>query len=123
MVLYIPCCAIHIFFILQRKRLHFTVVKTTLIRAEILAVAGNIVKSNRWELKQKSNTLLIAKTKPPFISGSWGEQITIIYSDNKILINSICDPDKISSVISYGNNKRNVEKILEEMMRLERLPL
>jgi len=51
--------------------------------------------------------------------GSWGEQVTLIFSGKKILINSICDPDKKSSIVSYGNNKRNVENILEEIKKSE----
>ena len=121
---YLVSAALSIFFyFLQRKRLQLTLVETTLNHAEILAVAGSIVKAQHWKLQRKNNTFFMFKTSPPLISGSWGEQITIIFSDNKMLINSICDPDKISSVVSYGNNKRNVGKILEEMRRLERFHL
>ncbi len=59
--------------------------------------------------------IIIAKTHPSIFSGSWGEQITILFDDDRILINSICDPDKKSSVVSMGRNKKNVSKLLEEI--------
>ena len=37
-----------------------------------------------------------------------GERITIIRDNNKILINSICDPDNRPSVSSWGQNRKNV---------------
>jgi len=48
-------------------------------------------------------------------SSSWGEMITIKHSPDGVMINSICDPDKQSSVISYGMNKGNISIFLEEL--------
>jgi len=41
--------------------------------------------------------------------------ITIKHSPDGVMINSICDPDKQSSVISYGMNKGNISIFLEEL--------
>lgn len=120
--LYIVPLALSLFFyILQRGRLRFTVVETTLNRAEILSLVESISNNQKWDINRKSKALLIAKTNPPLLKGSWGEQVTLVFSGKKILTNSICDPDKISSVASYGNNKRNIQKIIAGIKRAERV--
>jgi hypothetical protein len=107
------------FYILQRRRLQFTIIETTLNRGKILALAENISMDQNWDIIRKSKTLFIAKTNPPLLIGSWGEQVTLVFNGKKILMNSICDPDKKSSVVSFGNNKRNAEKIIAGIKRAE----
>ncbi len=54
-------------------------------------------------------------------SDSWGELITIIKDGDRILINSICDPNAIFiSVVSYGWNKRNVKTFIKNLETLQK---
>jgi len=39
--------------------------------------------------------------------------VTIIRDPDRLLINSICDPDNISSVASYGWNRKNSRTFLK----------
>ena len=48
-------------------------------------------------------------------TGSWGEMITIVKDKERLLINSICDPDRLSSVVSYGWNRRNLRTFLTNL--------
>lgn len=48
-------------------------------------------------------------------TGSWGEMITIVKDKDRLLINSICDPDRMSSVVSYGWNRRNLRTFLTNL--------
>jgi len=53
----------------------------------------------------------VAKTTGDLFAPFWGERITIVFDNAQIHINSICDPSKMSSIISFGRNKKNVDAI------------
>jgi hypothetical protein len=53
-----------------------------------------------WTIEKMTNDIVVAKSG--FSWRSWGEQITIIWCKDKILFNSICEPDSIPSVTSLG---------------------
>ena len=61
----------------------------------------------------------MAKTHPSFSSGSWGEQITILFDNRTILVNSICDLDKKNSVVSMGRNKQNENTLINEIKKAD----
>jgi hypothetical protein len=63
----------------------------------------------------KTKGCIIARTSPGIFSGSWGERITIILDKNRVLINSICDPEKRSSVVSMGRNRKNCRTLINEI--------
>jgi hypothetical protein len=106
-----------IFFIykLQRKRLKFKSVETGLKRKEINDIIREVASELKWTLHSVNENYIVAKTHPGFFSGSWGEQITIIFDRDRVLVNSICDPDKRSSVTSMGRNRRNENKLMNEI--------
>lgn len=104
-----------LFYRLQKKRLAFKSIETNLKRDELDNIIINVANKLEWQLYINNNNVIIAKTFPSLLSGSWGEQITIIFDKNRLLINSICDPDKKSSVVSMGRNKKNINTLVEEI--------
>lgn len=106
----IPFAAL--FYYIQKKRLEFKVIRTDLPRFKIDKIIKSAAKALEWKIIKKNNKVIIAKTNPPFISGSWGEHITILFQGNYILINSICDPEKHTSLASMGRNKQNVQILI-----------
>jgi hypothetical protein len=46
--------------------------------------------------------------------------ITIIKDKDRLLLNSICDPNKGSSVASFGWNKRNIDTFLKNLVDVKR---
>lgn len=104
-------------FLIQKKRLKLEPISTNLSRSEIDKVIENVAKKLEWHLIIKGNNVIIAKTYPSFFSGSWGEQITILFDNKRILVNSICDPDRKSSMVSMGRNKRNRNTLVEEILK------
>ncbi len=116
----IPTLLALVFYKIQADRLKFKEVHTALSKQELKAIiekTGNILN---WHPKQITDDFIIATTNPSFSSGSWGEQITILFDNNRVLINSICDPDKKSSVLSMGRNKKNVTKLIEDIQNASR---
>jgi hypothetical protein len=98
---------------LQCNRLKFKVVQTNLSRQELDDIIEKVGKELKWYPNEINENYFIAKTHQSFFS--WGEQITIIFGTNEIFINSICDLDKRSSVVSMGRNKKNVRRLIEEI--------
>jgi hypothetical protein len=104
-------------YLIQKKRLKLKSINTNLTRSEIDKIIENVAKKLEWHFYTKNDNVIIAKTHPSFFSGSWGEQITILFDNKRILVNSICDPDKKSSMVSMGRNKRNRNTLVEEILK------
>lgn len=108
----IPIVLAIVFYKLQSDRLKFKEVSTNLSRQQLTDIIEKVGNKLKWYPEEINENLIIAKTHPSFFSGSWGEQITIIFDTNRVLVNSICDPDKKSSVVSMGRNKKNVNTLI-----------
>ena len=106
-----------LFYILQKSRLKFKSIDTKLTRDELELIIEKLANELEWTPYVKNKKVIIAKTHPSFFSGSWGEQITILFDKNRILVNSICDPDKRSSIVSMGRNKKNMDRLTEEITK------
>jgi hypothetical protein len=104
-----------LFYRLQRNRLKFKMTDTHLTREQLGPVIKKVADELGWVIEKDNKKIIIARTHPGFFSGSWGEQIIILFSRNKVLVNSICDPQKRSSVVSMGRNKRNMRRLIVEI--------
>jgi hypothetical protein len=108
------------FYRLQRNRLKFKIVETNLTRDELETIIRQIATERKWTIFESNKRIIEAKTFPSFFSGSWGEQITILFDNKRVLVNSICDLDKQSSVVSMGRNKKHTTKLIEEIEQASR---
>lgn len=104
-----------IFYFIQKKSLKLTSIKTNISRKEFDEIIQKISDKYGWEISVNTSKEIIAKT--PFSGRSWGEQVTIIFDENNLLINSICDPEKRTSVVSYGRNDQNIRLIFKGIDR------
>lgn len=104
---------------LQNRRLNFRILKTDLERPDLTQAIYSAAKQLEWLIIEHTDKYIIARTFPSPWSGSWGEQITILMNGDKVLINSICDPKKPSSIVSFGRNKNNVETAIKEIENAE----
>ncbi len=104
-----------IFYFIQKNRLKFKTVETNLSKEKFKEIIEQTAEELEWRPLIIDDKIIIAKTFPRWWTGSWGEQITIIFDKSQIMINSICDPDKTSSVVSMGRNRRNVNKLIENI--------
>ncbi|CAL2103718.1 conserved protein of unknown function [Tenacibaculum sp. 190130A14a] len=110
-----------LFIFIQKNRLKLKQVTTSLDKSELEKIIENVAKDLEWHLYFSNSKAIVAKTHPNFLSGSWGEQITILFSHNKVYVNSICDPNKHSSVVSFGRNRRNEVTLIRTIKKTERL--
>lgn len=111
---------IGVLFFLQKNTLKFKEINTNLNNSELNEIIKKVTKELKWSFDTLSSKVIIAKTNPGFLSGSWGERITILFEKNKVLVNSICDPNKKSSVVSMGRNKQNENKLIESIKKAYR---
>ncbi len=100
------------FFFIQKNRLKFKSVKTNLPVDRIKEIVEKTAKQLEWCIEIVDEKIIIAKTHPKWWTGSWGEQITIIFDNSRIMINSVCDPAKHASVVSMGRNKKNINTLI-----------
>lgn len=104
-----------LFFFIQYKRLRFKIIKTELSREKLQEIILKTAEELEWSPVLNNHDLIVKRTNPKWWTGSWGEQITIIFDKDRILINSICDPDKKASVVSVGRNKKNENRLIENI--------
>jgi hypothetical protein len=109
-----------LFFFIQKDRLKFKTVEINLSNEKVKEIIENTSKELEWNLEIINDKIIIAKTNPKWWTGSWGEQITIIFDKSRLMINSICDPDKKSSVVSMGRNKKNVNTFIKNIKTASR---
>jgi hypothetical protein len=111
----VPLIFAFFFYRLQKKRLNFSSIDTNLSVDEIIKLLDNLSIEQKWTVETKNSHIYFAKTNPSIWSGSWGEQITILFDKGRVLINSICDLEKRSSVVSMGRNRKNVASIIDRI--------
>lgn len=113
----IPAILTIFFYKLQKGRLKFKTVTTKLSYKELNQIVEKVAAKLEWAIYTKKSKIIIAKTHPGFFSGSWGEEITIIFDINRILVNSICDLSKRTSLTSMGRNQENMNTLIEEIKK------
>lgn len=104
-----------------RNRLKFTEIYARISRERLDLVIAEVARELKWVPVIVNQKGMIFKTFPPFFSGSWGEQITILFDSERILINSICDPGKRSSIASMGRNTQNINRLIKAVREAEEI--
>lgn len=111
--------AIIVFFI-QKRRLRFRVIEMNISNEIFKTAIEETAKELEWEIEKRTNNFIIARSG--FSYRSWGELITIIREKDRILFNSICDPDNKPSIASFGMNKLNRKMFEKELMKAQATP-
>ena len=102
---------------LLRHRLTFNTIETGLKRSELNDIIRKAGIEHKWILVNVNEYSIVARTNPGYFPVSRGERITIIFEQNKVFINSISDPVRTSRFLSMGQNKRNVNRLMEVIKR------
>lgn len=104
-----------LFFVIQWNRLKFKTYKTKVTDNEFETALKKTANELGWSIEQSKNGFVRAHRTWSW-SSSWGELITIIYEEDQLLINSICDPNApFISVVSYGWNKKNIKTFIRNI--------
>src|SRR5690625_6043712 len=108
------------FFFIQYRRLNFKIITTSLSYDLIHNAIMTTAKELDWITMINTKNYKDFRTFPKWYTGSWGEQITVIVDNDKVMINSICDPDKKASVASFGRNRKNMKRLIDEIKNASR---
>lgn len=109
----LPIFAIAIIFaIIQYRLLNFKEIQVSYSDEQFQEAIDRTVKDLEWRIERNNKTFFRA-VRPWNWTGSWGEMVTIIKDKDRLLINSICNPDHMSSVASYGWNRKNIKTFLK----------
>ncbi len=93
--------------IIQYNRLKFHRIETSLPPEKIIVLCNKYARVNNLEIKYVSRNEFVAVSNHSvfFEWGEWGEMLTVIIKDQKVYLNSICDPYKRPNVVSLGKNR------------------
>ncbi len=72
------------------------------------------LKNLDWKIVSKGNAFIVAESEVIFFL-SQNERITIINEESFILINSICNPDNLRALFSFGNNRENLNDFKDRL--------
>lgn len=99
----------------QYNKLRFLEMTTSLSYERIYKIIEEVSQTNGWVPDHIEPDCFIGHTTPGLLSGSWGEQIIVVFDNRRILINSICDLNKRSAVTSFGRTTKNIELLVEAL--------
>ncbi|OYU78922.1 MAG: hypothetical protein CFE23_16400 [Flavobacterium sp. BFFFF1] len=108
------------FFFVQKSKLKFKIIETNLSKENLKEIINRTANELEWHTEIANDKIIVAKTHPKWWTGSWGERITIVFDKSSVMINSICDPSKKASVASFGRNRKNVNRLLENISTASR---
>jgi len=99
---------------IQYRRLDLKEIHLNYTDEQFQEAIKRTVDDLEWRIVKNQKNFFRA-CRPWNWTGSWGEMITIMKYKDRLLINSICDPNNMSSVISYGWNKKNLRTFLTNL--------
>ncbi len=102
------------FFFVQYRRLKFREFHLRYTEHQFQEAVKRTTNELEWSIDSKSETFFRAYRSSNW-TGSWGEMITIIKEKDRLFINSICDPNKASSIASYGWNRTNIKTFTKNL--------
>lgn len=105
----IPTALALCLYIYQTRQLRLWRIITSRSVDENRDIVIDTANRNDWKIRNNRKNFMMLKTHPSFWSGSWGEQITLILDGRDIWLNSICDPENHTSIVSMGRNRQNIE--------------
>jgi hypothetical protein len=95
-------------FIFQFRALKFTQIATELSPEVIMKLINKTEQENDWIPTLSNSKIYVAKIRPRFSFGYYGEKITIIIQPEFVLFNSISDPNLMPSLSALGRNKKPI---------------
>lgn len=113
MAVFFLCLAVLVY-IYQKKALIFKIYNTKVSKQELSLALTKTAQELDWKIFDVGDYYIKAVRHGSFLSGSWGEEITILKTDNKLYLISICKPDS-NSIASFGWNKKNVATFINNV--------
>jgi len=105
---------------LQKNQLKFKIVKTRLGRYEFSKLTRQISEQFKLTILFEDGDIFVAETTPELFSGVEAKQITILLNKDVIMISSIFELTRKSSVDIMGSNKKAVNTLIDKIEQFEK---
>ncbi len=103
-----------IYLIIQKRQLKFKSIRTTLSESEIIALIKNVCDEKEWTVFDFGKNYLKIKTFSDLLSGSSGEEITVIIDKKRVWMNSKCKLSNRNYLFS-NPNEQNINAFFERI--------
>lgn len=103
-------------FIIQRNRLKVNEIKIYYTEDQFQEAVQQTIEELKWLVEINEEKVFRAR-RPWNWKSSWGEMITIFKEEDRLLVNSICDPDGKTSVASWGWNNKNINVFYKNLRK------
>lgn len=97
------------YFLRQFFNLRMTEFHIELSKEEFEKRIMDLVPEMNWIIESRGENYMVCTTE--FKPLNWGTLVTIIRTENSVLVNSICDLYNRPSTFSFGQNKRNLQAL------------
>lgn len=104
-------------FFRKKRKLRFKIIESEFTKDELLEIVKSVAKQFDWSFSIINEDVIIAESRTTLLRS--GELITILFDEKKILINSICSPNKRFSASSLGWNRLNKKILIDKMTKKE----
>ena len=115
----IPVLLCILFACMQYRKLFFEKVETKLSIDELYEVIQKVGAQHEWSCEYAGDDCFVGHTSPGFFSGSWDEQIFVVFDKGQVWINSICDLNQRASITSFGRTKKNIRLLKKAIAEAE----
>jgi len=97
----------------QRRALRFRVFETSQGEEANFEAVLALARRQGWVVRASHPTRFLQASVGGFPSTmrSWGEMVTVRFMGSRVYANSICDPDRQSSMTSFGRNFEHLEAV------------
>ena len=103
-----------LFAFIQYRRLKFKEINVTFSDEQFQEAVERTAADLGWRVDRNNKDFFRAFRYWDW-TASWGEMITIAKDENRLLVNSICSPESMSSVASFGWNRKNIQTFLNNL--------
>lgn len=106
-----------VLFLIQRQALKFKEVDSHISLGMLEQRMALVCTEHNWEISFRNETALLVNTNAPADPRVWGERITLVFDQDKWLINSVRDPGIPRRNISRMRGNRENYKVLEGVFK------
>ncbi|NEN24214.1 hypothetical protein G3O08_11945 [Cryomorpha ignava] len=111
----LPFLLLALFFaFIQYRRLKFKEIDVTFSDEQFQEAVDRTARELKWSIERNNKNFLRAYRSWNW-TASWGEMVTIAKDKDRLFVNSICSPESMSSVASFGWNRKNISTFLENL--------
>jgi hypothetical protein len=114
----IPIPLGYLIYYFKKRSLKFKIVTTCFTRFHLLDIINEVGKQRNWNISHPGHNEVFAEVNSSYLYDD-GEQVTILFYGNEVLINRLCDLNIRYSALSFSLNQESVEILIQAIKQAE----